>query len=370
MPKTDRPTMLMVSQTLRRDLENPLKYFTKLSVVHCYTDAGYGDMRPEDFASKPIEYTTPRDLERILWEVRPDIIQAQEPYASRLAFHNAWVVARYAKATGTPYLFPVFENRPPVEKYGRLKGWVVQQVVRWFGRGAAGVVTLNEGARRNLLAAGIPMKKLNRLNWGTWGIDMEEFSPTPAKRSKRPLLFFVGRVSAAKGVPDILAAWPTILAAVPTAQLVIAGPGATPELTAMIAKSPATKQLGAIKNAELPDYFREAWVTIAPSVTTPGWEEQVGMINLQSLACETPVVTTRSGAIPEYVQEGVGATLVDEHDSAGLAAAAIRLLTDKAFRAKQGTRGRRHVERHYEVRANVAVNEAYVLKLLAHRGRP
>ncbi len=367
MADAARPTMLMVSQTLRRDLEDPLRYFTTLAVVHCYTDAGYGDMRPEDFASKPIQYRTPRDLERILWEVRPDIIQAQEPYASRLAFQNAWVVARYAKATGTPYVFPVFENRPPAEKFGRVKGWLVQQVVRWFGRGAAGIITLNDGARRNLLAAGLPARKLTRLNWGTWGIDTTEFSPDATMRSKRPLVFFVGRVSAAKGVPDIVAAWPTVLAAVPTAQLTIAGPGATPDLTAAIRHSPATRQLGAIKNAELPNYFREAWVTVAPSVTTPAWEEQVGMINLQSLACETPVVTTRSGAIPEYVPDGSGATLVAEHDPSALAAAIIQVLTDEAFRGQQGKRGRRHVLRHYEVKANVACDEAYILKLLTRQ---
>ncbi len=180
-------------------------------------------------------------------------------------------------------------------------------------------------------------------------------------------MFFVGRVSAAKGVPDIVAAWPTVLAAVPTAQLTIAGPGATPDLTAAIRHSPATRQLGAIKNAELPNYFREAWVTVAPSVTTPAWEEQVGMINLQSLACETPVVTTRSGAIPEYVPDGSGATLVAEHDPSALAAAIIQVLTDEAFRNQQGKRGRRHVLHHYEVKANVAIDEAYILKLLTRR---
>ncbi len=37
---------------------------------------------------------------------------------------------------------------------------------------------------------------------------------------------------------------------------------------------------------------------VAPSITTRKWEEQVGMANLQAMACGVPVVSTRSGAIP------------------------------------------------------------------------
>lgn len=277
---------------------------------------------------------------------------------------NAWVVSRYAQATGTPYFFPVFENRPPTAKYGWLRGWFVQRVVGWFGRQAAGVVTLNSGAERNLVAAGVPSGKLRRLNWGTWGIDLQEFKPNARRRSKRPLVFFVGRVSAAKGVPDLLAAWPTILAAVPTAQLLIAGPGVDDTLRATIGRSPATRLLGPIKNAELPGYFQEAWVTVAPSITTPAWEEQVGMINLQSMACETPVVTTRSGAIPEYVVADHGARLVAERDAIAIAEAVTKLLLDDTARARQAVLGRAHVAKHYEVQANVAIDEDYVLGLL------
>lgn len=364
-----RPTLAIISQTLRRDLEDPLKYFTRCKLVHLYVDAGYGDMRPEDFASAPVKYATPEDLERELKRIKPDIIQAQEPYASRLALKNAWVVERYARATNTPYFFPVFENRPPHIKFGWFVAPFVQWVVGRFGRNAAGVVTLNDGAKRNLLAAGVPSEKLTRLNWGTWGIDTKEFAPAPRRRSTRPLLFFVGRVAASKGVPEILQAWPKILAAVPTARLVIAGPGSDETLRAAIATSPATEGLGAIKNAELARYFQEAWVTAAPSVTTKIWEEQVGMVNLQSLSCGTPVVTTRSGAIPEYVKEGHGAALVPEHDAEAIATAVIRWFTTPTELKRASEAGRAYILKHYEVKANVERDEDYVLKLLRAHAR-
>ncbi|MBI2589812.1 glycosyltransferase family 4 protein [Candidatus Berkelbacteria bacterium] len=358
-------TLALVSQTLRRDLEDPLKYFKKLKILHFYTDASYGDMREEDFASTPIRYRDSAQLARLLEEAKPDIIQGPEPYASRLALKNAWIVAQYARRTRTPYFFPVFENRPVLEKFGWPVGLFMQTILGVYGRAAAGVINLNLGARANLIAAGVPEHKITRLNWGTWGIDVAEFDSDPKRRSTYPLVFFVGRVSEAKGVPDLLSAWPKILELYPKAKLVIGGPiDPQSPLNAQIKDSPATTFLGPIKNAELPRYFQEAWVTVAPSVTTKTWEEQVGMINLQSLACATPVVTTNSGAIPEYVGENHGAILVPEHAPETITRAVCQFLADAKRRVLAGQRGRRHVVKEYEVKKNVERDEEYVLSLL------
>lgn len=362
-----KPTLAIVSETLRRDLQDPLKYFTKLRILHFYKDSGYKDMRDEDFAAQPIQYRDADHLAELLEEHRPDIIQGPEPYASRRAFANAWTVYRYAQRTGTPYVFPVLENRPASIKFGPFVGWFMERILGIYGRAAAGVIYLNEGAKRSLRSAGVPASKLTKLNWGTWGIDTAEFKQAPTKRSKRPIVFFVGRISERKGLPDLLNAWPSILEALPTAKLVVGGPTIDEEGAALVERMTsmdATTYLGPIKNIELPRYFQEAWVTVAPSVTIKIWEEQVGMVLLQSLACSTPVVSTTSGAIPEYVGEGNGATLVHEHDSAGIARATVTLLVDAKRREAEGKRGVAHVMKHYEVKANVRRDEEYVLSLL------
>lgn len=371
MPQS-RPKLAIISETLRRDLQDPLKYFKRVEILHFYRDSGYKDMRDEDFAAKPIQYRDAAHLSQLLDEHRPDIIQGPEPYASRKALANAWTVYRYAQRTGTPYIFPMFENRPAAIKFGPFVGWWMEQLLGIYGRAAAGVIYLNAGAKRSLRSAGVPATKLTKLNWGTWGIDTAEFKPAPTKRSKRPIVFFVGRISDRKGLPDLLNAWPSILEAVPTAKLVIGGPTIDEEGAALVERMTsmaATTYVGPIKNAELPRFFQEAWVTVAPSVTITIWEEQVGMVLLQSLACATPVVSTTSGAIPEYVGDGHGATLVEEHDSAGLARATITYLTDAKRREADGARGVAHVVKHYEVQANVALDEQYVLDRLASARR-
>lgn len=362
-----KPTLAIVSETLRRDLQDPLKYFARLRVLHFYRDSGYSDMREEDFSAKPIRYRDSQHLGLLLAEHQPDIIQGPEPYASRAALANAWTVYRHAKRTGTPYFFPVFENRPALDKFGPFVGWGMEQLLGIYGRDAVGVIYLNEGAKRNLQSAGVQPRKLTKLNWGTWGIDTDEFAPAPTRRLAKPTVFFVGRISERKGLHDLLHAWPSILDAVPTAKLVVGGPTIDEEGQSLVDRMQgmdAVQYVGPIKNAELPRYFQQAWVTVAPSVTIKIWEEQVGMVLLQSLACGTPVVSTRSGAIPEYVGTDHGATLVEEHDSAGLARATIAFLTDHKLRERDGKRGVHHVLKHYEVRKNVAADEQYVLSLL------
>lgn len=362
-----KPVLAIISHTLRRDLEEPLRHFTRIEIVHLYHDASYSDMKEADFASKPIRYSTAKDLERTLRELKPDIIQGPEPYASKIALNNAWVVYRYAQTTGTPYFFPMFENRPPRIKFGLPVGAFMEWVLGRYARSAAGVIALNDGAKDSLLAAGVDPRKVTRLSWGTWGIDIAEFAADPKRRSKRPTVLFVGRISAKKGLDDVLTAWESILAAVPTARLIVGGPALDADgetLLRRIKQSPASTYVGPIKNVDLAQYFQEAWVTVAPSVTTNIWAEQVGMINLQSLSCETPVVTTRSGAIPEYVGAGSGAALIDEHDVTGMSQAVIELLSDAGKRAQLGKKGRAYIAKQYEVVKNVRRCEEYVLDLL------
>lgn len=369
MSSPKKPTLAIISHTLRRDLEEPLRHFSRLKLVHLYHDATYQDLRNADLASTPIRYQDAQDLMLRLRELKPDIIQGPEPYASRVALKNAWAVYRYCRQTGTPYFFPMFENRPPRIKFGPLVGAFMEWVLGRYAQHAAGVIALNEGVVRNLKAAGVPPRRIERLVWGTWGINTSEFTPKRGAKADRPTLFFVGRISAKKGLDDVLAAWERILGDVPTARLVVGGPALDADsqgLLAQLRATPAAEYVGPIKNAELHEYFQRAWVTIAPSVTTKIWEEQVGMVLLQSLSTGTPVVSTRSGAIPEYVGEGNGALLVAEHDVAGLAEAATTLLRDATQRTELGSRGRRYIQDRYEVKQSVKACEDYVLRLLGN----
>jgi glycosyltransferase involved in cell wall biosynthesis len=227
-------------------------------------------------------------------------------------------------------------------------------------REARAVVVLNEGARRNALAAGADPARLRRLLWGAWGVDLAEFSPGAPVDT--PQLLFAGRLHEEKGITDLLDAFAAMRVSRPDVRLTIAGDGpARSEVQRRAAASGGVELRGVVPNRFLPALLRESAIVVSPSRTTPKWEEQVGMTNLQALACGVPVIATWSGAIPEYTPLGAGALLVPERDPAALEDAICRLLDNAPLRRELGALGRRFAEREYDAERNVRRAEALVL---------
>jgi len=126
--------------------------------------------------------------------------------------------------------------------------------------------------------------------------------------------------------------------------------------------------LGIVKHRDLPPYFRAVDLTVTPSITTKRWEEQIGMVNIQSMACGTPVVSTRSGAIPEYVKHDETGILVPERDVDSLAGAIKKLLEEGELRKKFGKNARKYVVENFDAKKNIETNEKIVLDLLSQFG--
>ncbi|MGN6473299.1 MAG: glycosyltransferase family 4 protein [Mycobacteriales bacterium] len=136
------------------------------------------------------------------------------------------------------------------------------------------------------------------------GVRTDVFTPDLAPRVGAPRLLFAAHAGAPhKRLPDLVAAMPRILDAVPDARLTLGGGGD-------LGHPPPNRVQDAIDNVgtgpleDVPQRFREATVTVLPSE-----HEAFGLVLVESLACGTPVVGADSGAIPEIVtpHAGVGA---------------------------------------------------------------
>jgi starch synthase len=106
--------------------------------------------------------------------------------------------------------------------------------------------------------------------------------------------------------------------------------------------------------------YSHASVFCCPSIYEP-----FGLINLEAMACETPVVASAVGGIPEVVVDGETGFLVDpnlsttppyeprdaEQFACRLAEAINCLLTDAALRRQMGIKGRTRVEQQFSWRA-------------------
>ena len=72
----------------------------------------------------------------------------------------------------------------------------------------------------------------------------------------------------------------------------------------------------------------------------PSESESFGLAALEAMSCEVPVVATRAGGVPEVVVDGETGFLCGVGDVEGMAAAALRLLTDEDLRRRLGRAGR------------------------------
>ncbi|MFN4133859.1 MAG: glycosyltransferase family 4 protein, partial [Candidatus Hadarchaeales archaeon] len=181
-------------------------------------------------------------------------------------------------------------------------------------------------------------------------------------------ILFVGLLDERKGVAHLLQAFKKVKEKIKDLKLVMIGKGPLYEKIVQFAKENRLENdislLGVVSNERMPDYFRAALLTVIPSITTKKWEEQVGMANIQSMACGTPVVSTFSGAIPEYVKHGRTGILVPEKDHESLAVAIIKLLKDEKYRKKLGRNARKYAVANYDLRKTMKKNEEIVLNLL------
>ena len=184
---------------------------------------------------------------------------------------------------------------------------------------ADGVIAVSQEQARDVLAC-YPAVDPSRVSVIYNGIDTDEYAPDRATDvlarygvdPDQPSVVFVGRITRQKGVTHLLDAALQIDRA---AQIVLcAGAPDTPEIAAEIeAKVERVRaERGNIvwleqmlPKADVIQLLSHATVFICPSIYEP-----LGIVNLEAMACEAAVVATRTGGIPEVVEDGVTGLLV------------------------------------------------------------
>lgn len=359
----EKPKLAIVSDWIRRDLQQPMRYFRRMKICHLYQNAGYQDMVREDFENT-WQYKGSLDLYLKLRSANPDLVQGPEPYASRRAFFNSLICFGYCLMHKKKLFFPMFENRPVEKKFGKFLGFFLRMWLRFYSARAKAIIAINLGAKQNLLSAGVNPDKIESLIWATWGVDTEEFKAQNSKlKAKEPTILFVGKVEEKKGILDLFTSFDRVRKMIPDIKLLVAGP-AEKEMLKEIEEHRGVEYLGIIKNRDLPAYFQKSWITVTPSITTANWEEQVGMVNIQSMACGTPVISTYSGAIPEFVPDNLAGILVPEKKIDQLTGAIAKLILDDKLREKMGHSAAVYAALHYDAAANVRKAEKFVMELL------
>ncbi len=164
------------------------------------------------------------------------------------------------------------------------------------------------------------------------GVDLRRFRPEPREAARArlkcrgaPLLLSVGNLVPNKGHDLVIDALLQLVARWPQARLAIVGEGPERErLRAHAAQRGCADRVvfaGRVDPEAMADWYNAADVLVLAS-SREGWAN----VLLESLACGTPLVTTRVGGSPEVVRDERVGRLVDRRDGAALAEAIDALL--------------------------------------------
>ncbi len=360
--------LAIVSEKTRHHFQAPLSYLKHFEITHFYKSV-FSDMNPSGFTGI-IRYKNAGDLIEKLSKTKPDLVQGLEPYYgySRLripvkVLPILWATYRFCRKTKTPYFFHVLENIEPTKKYGFFAGLIMRKIARIYAKDAKFIFYLNEGAKKNLLELGVK-DKISFALWGVWGADKDIFFPAKTKREDLKLLF-VGRLIAMKGVEDLVEAMKAVVKEVPRAELTIVGTGPLKKILFERAKQlkieKNIKFAGEAASSGMPAIYRRATVLISPSRSLRYSSEQVGMVNIEAMMSGLPVISTRSGSIGEFVEDGRSGILVPEGNPEELAGAIIKICKNKSLREKLSENARISALEKYDARKNVELLEETVL---------
>ena len=337
--------------------------------VHCF---GRRDVPGDRVPGEPLVHghQTPPDLDAAnpaLGAMGTDLAMAGALDGVDLVHSHTWYANLAGHVGGLLNGIPHVATTHSLEP---LRPWKAEQLgggyqlSSWCERvgleGAARVIAVSKGMRADVESA-YPDVDPGRIEVIYNGIDSNAYRPDPATDVleelgvdlSRPYVTFVGRVTRQKGLPVLLEAAARFR---PEAQLVLlAGVAETPELGAEVngwlAKLRASRT-GIIWSEEmLPRPAVAQILTHAAAFICPSVYEPLGIVNLEAMACQTPVVASAVGGIPEVVDDGLTGLLVPPSDPVALADAVNRILDEPDLGKRMGLAGRERAVAEFSWRA-------------------
>ena len=203
-----------------------------------------------------------------------------------------------------------------------------------------------------------------------YGLELSKFTNAHPSQFSKYRLLYIGTIIRKKGVFELAAIFNDVVAKQPEATLTLigrdspdikTGAASTYELITSLFTPEALKRvsyLGSIPYSQVKDEIKAAHVCAFPS-----FAETLGMVTIESMALQKPVVNTNIGWAQELIKDGRDGFLVHPTDVSLYAESIITLFQDAALCEKIGKQARAQVEALFDIEKNADINIAYYKSL-------
>jgi starch synthase len=286
--------------------------------------------RNTGFSPDGMQLRSMRDAQRVVLDLRPDVVHITGPHLWNVP------LMRGLRGAGIPVIHTLHDLDP---HYGTRFGLLLRLWNRMVIRGADHLLVHGQIYRERLVGMGMPRERITHTPLLHLFLSEKSVQALPAGMDdieyQRWALFF-GRVERYKGLDCLLTACDMSSAeSVASPQVVIAGPGSLSGLWA----GPLPKMIEVrdrrISDPEALDLFRRCGLLILPYINA----SQSALI-AAAYYFRKPVLVTRTGALPEYVEDGRTGRVVEPNHPATLARCLTEMLNDPAGLAQMGAAGR------------------------------
>lgn len=185
------------------------------------------------------------------------------------------------------------------------------------------------------------------------GVDLDKFQPIKVSEDEDvPTIFFLSVLDEFhkyKGLDYLLSALKIVKNKISHIKLIIGGKGVLldyyQEMVSNMGLNDNVEFAGFIPDERIAEYYSRANVFVLPSISS--LQEGFGIVALEALSCETPVITTEIVGVADDLTRIKGGIVVPPKNAEKLADSILEVLYDVEMQKEMGKRGRKLVEEKY-----------------------
>lgn len=244
---------------------------------------------------------------------------------------------------------------------------------RWFESNAlkkakAYIAPTNFAGQETAKIFDLDINKFKTINYG---LQIENFNNENPDKFNKNTILYIGTIIRKKGVFELAHIFNKVIETIPEAELILVGndskdlktgSGSTFKLVKQVFSDKAlnhVRYLGQIPYNEVMEHIKSAHVC-----TFPSFAETLGMVTIESMALNKPVVNTNIGWAQELIQDGISGYLVHPSDIEGFSNAIINLLKNVDLSKRIGKEARIRVENKFDISKITEINIEYYKRFI------